>query len=187
MLATPWGEKLIALLPFVGTIEQGTVTYRQRLFEIGVSIIMQNPFFGAYDFFLTEEAQELRAGGGQQGLIDLGNTYLAIGLGNGLVGLSLFTGFFITIAVGIFNGMRKLEDRNSELYLLGQVLFSVLVGILFLIFTVSSSLSIPMIYYSVAGLGVAYLRMLALEKAPSKAPEAVGGASFQPVALRDRY
>jgi O-antigen ligase len=187
LLATPLGEKFIALLPFVGSIEQGTLTYRQRLFEIGVSVIMQNPFFGAYTFFLSEEAQELRQGGGANGLIDLGNTYLAIGLGNGLVGLSLFTGVFVAVGVGIFNGMRKLADRNSETYLLGQVLLSVLIGILFMIFTVSSSLVIPMIYWSVAGLGIAYLRILALAKAPSNAPEAaLGRAGFQPMAIRSR-
>jgi O-antigen ligase len=93
LLTTPMGDKFIALLPFVGTVEQGTLTYRQRLFEVGVNVIMQNPFFGAYTFFLTEEAQELRQGS----LIDLGNTYLAIGLGNGLVGLSLFVGFSLPL------------------------------------------------------------------------------------------
>jgi len=186
LLASPWGEKFIALLPFVGTIEQENVTYRQRLFEIGVSIVMQNPFFGAYSFFMTQEAQELRQGGSANGLIDLGNTYLGIALANGLVGLSLFAGFFITIAVGIFNGMRKLADRNGELYLLGQVLFSVLIGTYLILFTVSSSLAIPVIYWSVAGLGVAYLRMLALAKVPSKTPEAEGHAGFQPVAMRNR-
>jgi len=141
LLASPWGEKFIALLPYVGNVEQETVTYRQRLFEIGISVMMENPFFGAYTFFLSEQAQELRAGGGQNGLIDLCNTYLGIGLGNGLVGLSLFAGFFITILIGIFNGMRRLADRESELYLLGQVLFSVLVGILFIIFTNESLLN----------------------------------------------
>jgi len=186
LLASPWGEKFIALLPYVGNVEQETVTYRQRLFEIGISVMMENPFFGAYTFFLSEQAQELRAGGGQNGLIDLGNTYLGIGLGNGLVGLSLFAGFFITILIGIFNGMRRLADRESELYLLGQVLFSVLVGILFIIFTVSSSLVIPVIYFTVAGLGVAYFRILALEKATSKPPEATARVTFQPVAMRVR-
>ena len=66
---------------------------------------------------------------------------------------------------------------------LGQVLFSVLIGTYLILFTVSSSLAIPVIYWSVAGLGVAYLRMLALAKVPSKTPEAEGRADFQPVAM----
>jgi hypothetical protein len=74
--------------------------------------------------------------------------------------------------------MRKLTDRDGELYLLGRVLLSVLIGILIIIFTVSSSLVIPMIYWSVAGLGVGYLRMLAKAKTPSIAPQPVDAPVF---------
>ena len=187
LLATPLGEKIIALLPFVGTIEQENVSYRQRLLGIGIGVVLQNPFFGAFDFFIRAEAQELKQG---SGLIDLGNTYLAVGLSNGLVGLSLFSGFFIAVAIGIFKGMRKLPDRNSELYLLGQVLLSVLIGILVIIVTVSSILNIPVIYWTVTGLGVAYARLLALGKVPLKDPEKVAvtvqSVNFRPAALRNR-
>lgn len=144
---------------------------------------MQNPFFGAFDSIYSPAMQELKQG---NGMIDLVNTYLGIGLGSGLVGLSLFSGFFITIAVGIFKDMRKLADRNSEFYLLGRVLFSTLIGILVIIFTVSSILAIPVIYWSVAGLGVAYARSLALAKASAKAPETARRAGYQPATIRSR-
>src|SRR5882672_411927 len=153
LLATPWGDEIVALLPFVGSVEQENVSYRQRLLEIGTRVILQNPFFGAYSYFLSGAAQELKQG---NGMIDLVNTYLGVGLANGLTGLFLFSGFFITIAVGIFNGMRKLADKNSELYLLGQALFSTLIGILIIIFTVSSILAIPVVYWSIACVGFAY-------------------------------
>ena len=78
--------------------------------------------------------------------------------------------------------MRSLADRNDELYLLGQVLFSTLLGILVIIMTVSSISVIPVIYWSVAGLGVAYARMLAL----AKAPEAAVPARFQPATIKAR-
>jgi hypothetical protein len=64
--------------------------------------------------------------------------------------------------VRIFSGIRNLADRNDELYLLGQVLLSTLLGILVILLTVSSISVIPVIYWSVAGLGVAYARMLSL-------------------------
>jgi len=180
LLTTSLGDKIIALLPFVGTVDEFNVNYRQRLLAIGIQVIMQNPFFGAYGFFLSPEMQELKYG---NGMIDLVNTYLGIGLASGLVGLSLFLGFFIAAAIGIFNGMRKLSDRNSELYLLGQALLSTLLGILVIIFTTSSISVIPVIYWSVAGLGVAYARMLVAAKAPAKVPETAASIRVQPVTI----
>ncbi len=177
LLASPFGEKIIDLLPFVGTVEAENVTYRQRLLENSIQVILQNPFFGAFDYYYSPAMQELKQG---QGIIDIVNTYLAVGLGSGLVGLSLFSGFFIAVAIGIFKAMRNLAERNSELYLLGQVLLATLLGILVIIFTVSSISVIPVIYWSVAGLSVAYARMLAL----AKAPETAGRASFQPATMK---
>lgn len=168
LLATPAGERIVDYLPFVGTVEEENVAYRQRLLEVSISVILQNPFFGAYDYMYSPAMREMEQG---QGTIDMVNSYLAVGLASGLVGLSLFLGFFIAVAISIFKAMRNLADRNDELYLLGQVLFSTLLGILVIILTVSSITVIPVVYWSVAGLGVAYARMLALAKAPAKAPE----------------
>lgn len=180
LLATPAGEKIIDYLPYVGTIEEENVTYRQRLLEIGARVLLQNPFFGAFDYVYSPAMQELRQG---QGIIDIVNTYLGVALASGLVGLSLFVGFFIAVAVGIFRGMRKLTDKDNGLYLLGQGLFSTLLGILFIIFTVSSITIVPVIYWSVAGLGVAYARMLALAEIPAKEPETAAPARFRPAAM----
>ena len=110
---------------------------------------------------LSPAMKELTLG---DGLIDIVNSYVGVALASGLVGLSLFSGFFIAVAVSIFKGMRNLADRSDERYLLGQGLFSTLLGILVMIFTVSSITVIPVIYWSLAGVGVAYARMLALAK-----------------------
>lgn len=165
LLATPYSDKVIDLLPFAGSVEVENVTYRQQLLNIGLQVILQNPFFGAYNFFLSEEAQALKQG---NGMIDLVNTYLAVGLSNGLVGLSLYLGFFIVITAGIFRGLRKLPDKESDIHVLGQTLLSTLAGILIIIFTVSSILVIPVITWSIAGLGVAYVRLSTAQKNASK-------------------
>lgn len=157
LLMTPLSDKIIDLLPFIGNTEEANVTYRQQLLDVGIQVILQNPYFGAYNFFLSEEAQVLVQG---DGIIDLVNTYLAVGLGNGLVGLTLYLGFFITIAIGIFNKMKKIANKDNEFHILGQALFCTLIGILTIIFTVSSILVVPVITWSVAGLGAAYARML---------------------------
>ena len=147
LLVSPFGDKLISLLPFVGTVDEVTVSYRQRLLAIGTELVLQNPFFGAYGFFLAPEMQELKQG---NGMIDLVNTYLAVALGSGLVGLSLFLGFFISIVFGIFRAMHKLKKKDSEEYVLGQSLLGITLGMMVIIFTVSSITVIPVIYWSVA-------------------------------------
>lgn len=184
LLTTPYGDKIVALLPFIGsdTEADGTVSYRQRLLAIGIEVILQNPFFGAYDYFLSSEMQDLKQG---NGMIDLVNSYLAIGLSSGLVGLSLFTGFFIAVAIGIFKGMRKLPDKSSELHVLGQALLATLAGIMVIIFTTSSITVIPVIYWAVGGLGVAYVRLLTLANAPAKTPETAKQGQFPPLPVKN--
>jgi len=173
LLLSPAGERIIDLLPFIGTVDEASITYRQRLLEISIQVILQNPFFGAFDYIYSPAMQELKQG---QGIIDIVNSYVGVALASGLVGLGLFSGFFIAVAISIFKGMRTLTDKNSELYLLGQALLSTLLGILVIICTVSSWLAIPVIYWSVAGLGVAYARMLAF----AKVPKAAQRENFQP-------
>jgi O-Antigen ligase len=177
LLAFPAGETIINHLPFIGTVDQGNVTYRQRLLEVSIQLILQNPFFGAIDASYLQRMEELRQG---QGIIDIVNTYVGVALSNGLVGLSLFSGFFVAVGIGIFKGMRSLSDRKSEHFRLGRALFSTLIGILVIIFTVSSISVIPAIYWSVAGLGVAYARMLVL----AKASETTVPATSRPVPLK---
>jgi O-antigen ligase len=173
VLLLPEGQKILDFLPFVGSEEAtNTLTYRQRLLEISIDVILQNPFFGAFNYVYSPAMQELKHG---HGIIDIVNSYLGIGLGSGLVGLSLFLGFFLAIAVYVFNGMRGLTDRNAEFHVLGQALLSVLLGIMLIIFTVSSISVIPAIYWSVAGLGVAYARMLS----PANAPKVAESVGFQ--------
>ena len=182
LLVSSAGEKIIDLLPFVGTVELSNITYRQRFTEISIQFIMQHPFFGAYDYIYAPEMDVLKP----QGLLDTLNVFLTVGLGSGLVGLSLFAGFFIAVAVGIFKRMRSLADRNDELYLLGRALFCTLLGIVIILNTVSPITIIPVVYWSVAGVGVAYARMLAPAKAPAKTPGLSRRAGFQPAAMKIR-
>jgi len=164
LLVLPTGEKFLDLIPFLGQADEETVNYRQRLLEVAISVVLQNPFFGAYDYLYSPALQEMKQG---QGIIDIVNSYLGIALANGLVGLSLFSGFFAFSVFSIFKGMRRIKDRNSELYILGQALLSTLMGILITIFTVSSITIIPVIYWSVAGLGIAYAHMVTNKDATS--------------------
>lgn len=81
-------------------------------------------------------------------------------LKSGLIGLALFAGFFITIALGIYKSFRSFPDRDAESLRLGRALLATLVGVMLTITTVSNISVIPVVYWSLAGLGVAYIQMV---------------------------
>ena len=86
LAVSPWGEKLLDLLPFVGSIDKTSVSYRQLLFEVSMRVIAMEPWFGSPYFMYAEPMQELRIGT----LIDVVNTYLLVALRYGYVGLAMF-------------------------------------------------------------------------------------------------
>ena len=153
----PGGERVINLLPFVGTTESENIDYREKLFTNSMIVIQRNPWFGSAEFIKAPEMDAMRQG---QGIIDIVNHYLGVTLKIGLVGLGLFVGFFTLILIGIYRAMRSIEDKDSEEYLLGRALLATLLAILLINVTVSSISFIPIVYWSVAGLGVAYAQML---------------------------
>ena len=153
----PGGDRLINLLPFIGSMDKGSVDYRSDLLTNSMIVIQRNLWFGSNNFLDTPEMEALRQG---EGIIDIVNSYIGITLEYGVVGLGLFVSFFALVLLGIFRAMRSISDKSSEEYLLGRVLLSTLLAILVTIFTVSSISLIPIIYWSVAGLGVAYVQMV---------------------------
>ena len=148
---------LVELLPYFGTSDQGTIHYREKLTENSLIVISRNPLLGSANYLKNPEMEAMRHG---QEIIDIVNSYLEIALRSGLIALSLFIGFFFTIYRGIYKSYSRLPDDSSEEFLLGRVLLATLAAILLTIFTVSSISIIPIVYWSVAGLGAAYSNML---------------------------
>lgn len=153
----PIGERMINLLPFIGTTEKGTIEYREKLLTNSMIVIKRNPWFGSFDYHLEPEMESMRQG---QGIIDKVNTYVTITLEKGFVGLGLFAGFFALTLMVIYQAMRSIPDRDKEEYQLGRALLATLLAMMVIIFTVSSISIIPIMYWSVAGLGVAYAQMV---------------------------
>jgi len=153
---TPVWDKFINYLPFIGTIDEENVEFRENLLTGVWKIILENPMFGSRE----PDLEQFRTG---EGIIDIVNTYLIIGLESGLTGLVLFISFFLTICWGILQGMRSIKNKDDEKHLLGRTLLAVLIGILVIIFTVSSITVIPYIYWTMAGIGVAYIRFIKQE------------------------
>lgn len=169
LLVTPFGATVIDHLPFIGSVDARNVIGRELLAQISYQVFWENPLLGRYDFVLHPALQVLR---GDDGQVDLVNTYVVVGLGRGIVGLVLFVGFFLAVIAGIAKGMRSAADRSDESYTLGRSLVAVVIGILFIIATVSPVLRIPLLYWLVGGLGAGYAALMARAKSPAAAAAA---------------
>lgn len=148
----PGGEKLINLLPFVGHANSDTIDYRKKLFQNGWLAFQRYPLFGSVNVLKTPEMLRMVQG---QGIIDLVNSYLGIALFYGAVGLSLFVSFFFGVLARI-NQARQQYTPDSEYALLGRSLLATLASALLIIATVSGVGVIPTLYWSLAGMGMAY-------------------------------
>jgi len=157
IMVLPGGEKLIQLLPWIGSVEQGNIAYRSQLYEMSMIVIQQHLWFGSVNFLSAPEMQSLVQG---EGIIDLVNSYLGISLRYGVIGLSLFVAFFVSILLGVYKSARLMKLSGKGEYRLGITLFALLVAQLFTITTVSSILIIPVIYWAVAGMAVGYIQMV---------------------------
>ena len=157
LAALPGGQKYIDLIPFVGETEKGNITYREQLFKNSMIVINRNPLFGSSNYLETPEMLEMKQGGG---IIDIVNTYLRVTLEAGYVGLTLFIGIFVTVILGARKSLKLVQDKKNQLHILGKCLVAVLCSIMITIATTSSIATVPIIYWSVLGLGVAYTQIV---------------------------
>jgi O-antigen ligase len=162
VLVLPIGGKFVNLLPFVGSVDSGNVDYRERLIENGFKVFQHYPLFGSVTYLDSPEMQSMKQG---QGIIDVVNSYLGILLQYGLVGLLLFLGIFASVLWSVYGILRRFKSKKGEYYLLGKTMFAVLVAIMITIYTVSSISFIPVLYWLIAGMGVAYVHMFSNAKA----------------------
>jgi O-antigen ligase len=157
----PGGQKIINLIPFIGETDKENVEYREKLIDRSLLIIEKYPVFGVFDPKQEPEMEDMVQG---EGIIDIVNSYLIIALYNGLVGLSLFVGFFSLVLLSILNKMRSIKDKQSEEYLCGRVLLATLIAVLITIFTTSGIGIIPIVYWSLSGLIFSYIRITNLPR-----------------------
>ena len=161
-LATPFGERVIDLLPGIGTAGADTISYRQQLLETSWGVILENPFFGSNTFLNNENLQHLRQG---QGIIDIVNTYLQIGLSYGFVGLTIFCGFFASVLLALRGAMKSAAKYDPTLALYCRGVLASLSGILVTIFTTAHEGQIAHVYWAAGAIGVALARIERVERA----------------------
>ena len=151
---TSMGERLVALLPFVGTVQADSVEYRQQLFEVSWNVLMMNPVFGSPYYMSNSSMEQLRQG---EGIIDMVNSYMGIALLSGFVGLTLFVAAFASSGVRVWLHVARNGQADDEEVVIGRGLLATLVGVLVTIATASSVDSVPVIYWCLAGALAAYM------------------------------
>ena len=160
LLLSPYGDSLLRYIPFLGTGDAGSITYRQQLLETSIQFISQSPLLGLHSAADSSAFEELRQG---EGIIDIVNTYVSVALGSGVVGFLLFTGVFVAAGVEVWLRIRR-SAAGSEQELLGRAILGALVAVMVTIGTVSSISTIALIYWLVAGIATAYVGSQALAR-----------------------
>jgi O-antigen ligase len=144
-------------LPFIGTVDTGSIDYRSRLFDVSMQVFWQHPLVGDPDFLYNPTMEQMRQG---QGLIDMVNTYLQVALPYGFIGFALFLACF-ALPLRRLNRLRlACAARDPEGERLARGLIATLIGVMFTIGTVSSINAIPYLYWWLIGMCVGYVSVL---------------------------
>jgi O-antigen ligase len=161
LLFTSIGAELFAALPFVGSVDSGSVIYRQNLFSNAIEVIARNPWFGSSDYLSAPEMQQMMQG---EHIIDIVNSYLKVALDSGFVGLGFFLAFFVAVLSGLWRTYKLAGVNEMGLSPYVRASMATLIAILVTIGTVSSVDFIPWIYWSISGLCVALVRIVYHER-----------------------
>jgi O-antigen ligase len=152
---TPPGERLINAVPFLGgKAGDSSVAYRHRLAERSWELIQEHPLLG--DGSVLFKMEDLRQG---EGIIDLVNTYAEMALFYGLVGLSLFVSFAIIALFKIYGVAKKVARSDPDFGMLGISLAATMLGVLLMLENTSFILTLPIMFYVLAGFAAAYVRV----------------------------
>lgn len=149
----PHGQLLIDLLPIIGVEEQENVEYRADLLTNALPVIERHLLFGSTDYLDAPELQVMMQG---EGIIDIVNSYIGVALSSGVVGLMLFVGAFAAAFLQLMRGMRLARQIGDSSVVLGRALWATLAAIMLIIYTASGIFAIPVVYWTVIGLCVAY-------------------------------
>jgi O-antigen ligase len=153
LLLHPQGQKFIDLLPFVGTVEPGSVTYRTLLIDRALVVFWQNPILGSLQYIYNPVMEELRQG---QGIIDIVNSYLGVALAYGIVGLILFVAPAVYAIAATWQVSRRLARVDPAAEVAGRALAAAMIAVLLAIGAMSFYLHIPILYWLLISLCAAF-------------------------------
>ncbi len=149
----PQGQKFIDLLPFIGTVDPGSVSYRTQLLDRAMIVFWQNPIFGSMQYLTNPALEEMRQG---QGIIDIVNSYVGVALAYGGIGLVLFVAPSAYALWGAWTTSRRLAKQDPDAEAAGRALAMSMLGVLLVIGAVSHYFHIPIVHWLVFSLCVAF-------------------------------
>jgi hypothetical protein len=162
LTTTSVGQRLLSYLPFIGDVDAVSVTYRQLLFDVSWTVLMQNPILGSPYYFANTSMEQLRQG---EGIIDMVNSYLGVAMVSGFVGLALFIAPFLSCLVGLARHLFNHPTKQGDDYSAGKALLASLVSVLIIIATTSSINVVPVVYWCLVGICASYLHAARLRAA----------------------
>jgi O-antigen ligase len=149
---TPLASRITNVLPFMGgSVDVGTIDYRDRVIQQSWQIIQQHPFFGDQEALFKME--DLRQG---EGIIDVVNTYAGIALNKGFIGLGIFACFILVALVKAYRRAKALAKSDPDLAVLGVSIVACVLGTLLMLENCSFILAYEKMFYVLAGLAAAY-------------------------------
>lgn len=113
--------------------DSANVDYRQRLLDVSLAEIMKYPWTGNPHFMQAPDMQVLVQG---EGIIDIVNTYLQIGLNFGIFPVVLFGVMMFFWPISLYRSAGR--SGSEDLLQISRVYMVVMVGLGLSIFTVSS-------------------------------------------------
>ncbi len=159
LMMTSFGRSLYGMLPFVGSVDSGSITYRQQLWDTSMVVLKQNLWFGDMSYLANPLMEKMRQG---EGIIDMVNTYLQFAMPYGLVGL----GLFVLCLYRAWRGVRRHSVEGAfpgtDEASVRRALRAALLAICVTIATVSSISLIPVTYWLFIGMCVGYGDLVAL-------------------------
>ena len=143
-----------------------TIDYRRELLDTSLALIRQSPWLGVPDY--AAQMQSLKQG---QGIIDIVNSYIAVMLSAGVIGLGLFMAPFVIVIHRLLGFLRR-DERGviaaHSRFAVAMVAISA--AFLFIIFTTSIFGVLPLLLMLLVALPGAWLAMPAQERDAVLAP-----------------
>ena len=87
----------------------GTIEYRRQIMDASLALMQQSPLFGVPNY--SAYLQDFKQG---EGIIDLVNTYMIIGLNSGVIGLTLFLMPHLIVYFKLINRLLSPVDNASH-------------------------------------------------------------------------
>ena len=134
-------------------VELSSIQYRQQLLDTSLALIKQSPWLGVPNY--AAQMQSLRQG---EGIIDLVNTYVAVLLDAGVVGLTLFLLPYVVVVNRLLNALRpSTAAPEIEGDRFAAALIALTIACLFAIFTTSNWGTMPLLLTLLLALPTAWL------------------------------